>query len=69
MSEHDIYGAIAQHCRAVGGHDVTADMIQYIHEAACDGAAIPHGAIGAFAYGQLRDAGLLDPEADREEEK
>jgi hypothetical protein len=53
------YRAIARNLRDFGYPDVTPSMIQDTHAALMDGEDLPHGIIGMFAEGQLRDAGLV----------
>lgn len=62
--EMKVYEAIAKSLREYGYPDVTAAMVEEIHEAKrAEEAVLPHGIVGMFADSQLDDAierGLLD---------
>lgn len=53
------YRAIARNLREFGYPDVTAAMVEDVHEALRDGEDLPHGIIGMFAKGQLEESGIL----------
>lgn len=54
MSE-TIYAAVAKSLVEFGYPDVTGAMVAEVHAAMKAGEELPHGIVGMFAEGQLRD--------------